>query len=460
MASKTNLLADLLTPRPTSSDVPGYSKWLPLVSPEYVWTYPHLAYIRKHLADVTLGACRKLIINMPPQHGKTEGVTVRYPVWRLLRDPSLRVAITSYGQRQANKYSRKARRIAAEVVRLDPSRTAVDEWETAAGGGLIARGVGAGITGNAVDLLIVDDPYKDAKQALSPTYRDTVWDWWTDSLKTRLSKDAAVVVIHTRWHSDDLTARLVKQGDWRVVELTAVAEPGDPLGREPGQPLCPDLHPLAKLEESRRENPTSFAALFQQRPLDLEGGFFRGLERVPVVGATPAGPWVRRVRFWDLAATEAQAGADPDYTVGVLMGKHQDGRYWVLDVVRGRWGPRGVRDVIRQTAAADGTGVPVRVEREGGASGKLVADLIAREDLAGYPARSVQPDGSKAERAEPWASQIEAGNVSLVQSGWVTDLLAEHRTFPTGGHDDIVDACSGAFKEVARPEPELRLLGR
>ena len=147
--------------------------------------------------------------------------------------------------------------------------------------------------------------------------------------------------------------------------------------------------------------------------------------------------------------TEAQAGADPDYTAGVLVGKHKDGTFWVLDVVRERLGPAGVRSLIRRTAELDGLGVVIRVEREGGASGKLAAADIVRE-LAGWPVGAVRPVGSKAERAEPWGNQIEAGNVRMVKCHHSRAFLDEHRAFPSGSHDDMVDAASGAFAELAR----------
>ena len=149
--------------------------------------------------------------------------------------------------------------------------------------------------------------------------------------------------------------------------------------------------------------------------------------------------------------TEAQSGADPDYTVGVLMGRHRDGTFWVLDVARERLGPAGVRALIRQTAEADGSAVPVRIEREGGASGKIAAADIVARDLAGFVAQAVRAKGSKAERAEPFAAQVEAGNVRVVRNRHTPAVLDEMRAFPTGAHDDAVDAMSLAFGEVARP---------
>lgn len=441
-----------------TSNPPGYTAWLKQVSPELNWDYPHLIHIRKQLARVTKGQCRRLILNIPPQYGKTEGVTVRYPLWRLCRNPRLRVAITSYGQTQAEKYSRKSRRLAEQIGLKFGGINRADEWEIEGGGSFLARGVGSGITGNAVDLLIIDDPYKDMQDARSAAYRDRVWEWWTDALRTRLSKDSDVIVIHTRWRTDDMTGRLLADGGaWENVSIPALAEEGDAIGRAEGEPLCPELHPLEQLLEAQQSNSRSFSAIYQQRPIDLTGDFFKGLETCPI-GEPPAlTEFTGLCRFWDLASTEAQAGSDPDWTVGALMGRRNDGRFWVLDVVRDRLGPQGVRNLIRQTAERDGTGVVVRLEREGGASGKIAADAIITDELAGYPARAIKPTVGKAERAEPLAAQVEAGNVSIARAGWNAAFLAELRSFPDGDHDDQVDAASGAFSEVAlrKPSPIL-----
>lgn len=409
--------------------------------PGFDWRYDHLKRVREALFRVTCGQCRRLIISMPPQHGKSSVLTVPYPVFRLVQNPRLRVAVGAYNQTHANRFSRKSRRIAQDVLPLSGERKAVNEWETAAGGYYVAVGKGAGITGLPVDLLILDDPHKDAAEALSATERNNVWEWWTDSLLTRLSHSAAVVLVMTRWHTEDLAGRLHALGGWESVVLKGI--------QDDGTPLCHDLHPLAQLEEMRRHNPTSFEALYQQKPLDLEGGFFRGLEKVRVVDAAPTNDqFVRRVRAWDLASTEAQSGADPDYTAGVLMGKHRDGTFWVLDVIRERLGPAGVRALIKQTAHLDGVGVAIRLEREGGASGKIATDAIVREDLAGFAATSVKPTAGKAERAEPWAAQVEAGNVVVVKGRHTAAFLDEHRAFPGGSKDDMVDAASHGFSAL------------
>lgn len=403
------------------------------------------------------GRVNRLALFAPPRHGKSVITSHYFPALYLLVFPHRRVILTSYEADFAASWGRKVRDTVTKWgavfgVKVRSDSKAADRWEIEThGGGMQTAGAGGAILGKGADLFIIDDPVKNATEALSPTYRQKVWDWYTSTAETRLEPNAALVVTQQRWHTEDLGGKLIREQGraWRAVSLPALAEAGDPLGRSPGEALWPERYDAAELERKRALAPTWFAAQYQQRPLDLEGGFFKGLERIRVIPAAPTDDqFVKVVRWWDLAATEKQAGADPDWAVGLKMGKHKDKTFVVLDVQRVRLGPKGVRQLIRQTAELDGKKVPIRIEREGAASGKIAADAIVTEDLAGWNARAVRPKGGKAERAEPWAAQVEAGNAAVVKAGWNAAMLDEHRSFPTGAHDDIVDACSGAFAEL------------
>lgn len=175
---------------------------------------------------------------MPPRHGKSEMVTFRYTAWRLSQDPSLNVIIGSYNQRLANKASRRILRISSDcrAVEKPPKGVtlarSVAEWETGGGGTVRAVGVGAGIAGFGAGLVVIDDPVRNRADAESTTYRDKVWDWFNDDIYTRLEPKAAIILIQTRWHEDDLAGRLLKEmadggEEWEVVRLPAIAVESD-----------------------------------------------------------------------------------------------------------------------------------------------------------------------------------------------------------------------------------------
>lgn len=180
---------------PAKTVIPPFGEWLKIVSPAWSWHWRHLVFIREQLDRLTRGEISRLMIFIPPQHGKSEQTTVRYPVWRLERDPTLRVAITAYNQRHANRFSRKARRLAEGRISLSKDRTSVEEWETDQGGSVLALGVGAGIAGNPVDLLLIDDPVRSREDAESEVIREAVWEWYTDDVYTRLQPGAAALLI-------------------------------------------------------------------------------------------------------------------------------------------------------------------------------------------------------------------------------------------------------------------------
>lgn len=183
---------------------------------------------------------------------------------------------------------------------------------------------------------------------------------------------------------------------------------------------------------------------------EVEGELFRR-EWFPIVEHGPREG--RVIRYWDLAATAPKPGyTDPDWTVGgkVLF---QRGQYWILDVRRTRLTPKGVDDLIAQTAREDGPGVEIHIEQEGGASGKLVIDRFQRDLLPGYAVYGHPPSGDKVTRARPASSAAEAGNVLLVRGPWITAFLDELSLFPQGDHDDQVDMLSGAVAVLASHIP-------
>lgn len=388
------------------------------------------------------------MIFMPPRHGKSELAAIRYPAYRLEARPDMRIIVGAYNQTLANKFSRRTRRICEARVGLSKERAAVEDWETEAGGGLRAVGVGAGITGQGGDLIVIDDPVKSREEAESSAYRERVWDWYTNDLYTRQEPGCAMILIMTRWHKDDLAGRILASDDgpnWQVVSLPAEAEEDDPLGRAVGEALCPDRFTLAQLADIKRVLARDYYALYQQRPTAREGGMFKS-HWLPLCDEVPY--QARRARWWDRAATDG----DGDYTAGVLLAQ-ADGLWYVEDVRRGQWSS-GERDrIIIDTAEKDamryGEGaVEQWTEQEPGSSGKDKALDFVRM-LAGHRANAWPSTGSKALRAESLSKQAEWGNVRVKRAGWTGAFLDEMLDFPSGAHDDQVDAASAAFNRLA-----------
>lgn len=383
----------------------------------------------------------------PPRHGKSEQNTVRYPVWRLEKESTLRVIVGAYNQTLANKFSRKARRIAAERLEVSSDRAAVEEWETAQGGGLRAVGVGGGITGQGGNLILIDDPVKSREEAESESYRDRVWDWYRDDLYTRLEPGGAIILTMTRWHEDDLAGRLMMEAanggeQWEVLNLPALAESNDPLGREIGQALCPERYDVPELEAIKVVlGIRSFTALYQGRPQPEEGSMFKR-HWFKIEEKAPEG--LKWVRYWDLAASTKTTA---DYTASVEVALSTDGDLFIRDMIRGRWEWPDAKKIIIQTMI---TGNGTRHGIEEAMHGLAAVQEFNREpSLARIPVQGIKVDKDKVSRALPWAARAEAGKVKLISGPWVNSFLNEICSFPLGTHDDQVDTVSGGVQMIA-----------
>jgi len=423
------------------------------VSPTWKWNWPHLVYIRERLEEHARGEIRNLMVLCPPQHGKSELVTVRYPVWRLELDPRLRVVVSAYNQSYVDKLARKIRRIAVArgCFKFASDRHAASEWELASGGGLLAVGIGGGLTGNPAELAIIDDPIKGREDAESEIHREKVWEWYVDELSTRIQQDGQKLLVLTPWHEDDLRGRILNSPEskrWRVVKLPAICEaPDDPLAREVGEPLCVERRTLEWLLEQKALGERSFQALYQCDPTPREGSFFKVGRLIENV-RSEAPKMQRWCRAWDLASSNGNG----DYTSGVLMGIDLPGRFWILDVVHGQWSPDERNQRMRQAAVLDGQNVSIRLPQDPGQAGKEQAQALTRL-LAGFSVKSIPVSGDKQVRADPFAAQVNGGNVMLLCAPWNGSFIEELRQFPSGRHDDSVDAATDAFNELTAGNP-------
>lgn len=438
-----------------------FPAWLPVVSPTYTWNWKHQKYLYERLERVTTGECKRLQIAMPPRHTKSETVTVRYAAWRLEQNPSLRIVIGAYNQKLANKFSRKIKRLLKGRVEFSPDCKAVEEWETTAGGGIRAIGVGSGITGYGADLIIIDDPVKSRKQAESETYRDNTWEWFCDDLYTRLEPGGQIILIQTRWHSDDLSGRLQKEmleedgEQWEIVSLPALAEENDPLGRQVGEALCPERYDEEKLGKIKKKlGAYSFAALYQQRPIPTEGGLFKfdWFTKDKIKDKAPDG--LRWCRGYDLAISQRTSA---DFTASFRCAFDKEGNLWIEGGFCKRVEyPEQKRYVIERMKAEGRTEHGIEKALHGIA---LVQDLRRVQSIRGKAFRAVPVDADKYTRALPWANLAEEGKVFFVRGtgSWIRELIEELIVFTGKGdtHDDRVDAISVAVQMLSKRSSKL-----
>lgn len=422
--------------------------------------------LQQFYQDVIDGKQPRLMIFAPPRSGKSELFSRRFPAWAFGKNPDLQVIACSYSADLASRMNRDVQRIMDDEFyhnifpesSLNSKRIATvsgqplrnSEIFEIAGhrGAYRSAGVGGGITGMGADIAIIDDPVKDAKEANSQTVRDGVWDWYTTTLYTRLSPKSGVLLGMTRWHEDDLAGRLIAEMDnggdrWRIVKFPAIAEEDEEFRKE-GEPLHPERFDLARLDKIRKAvGERVWSALYQQSPVSRDGGVFKP-SQVEIIDAVPAGN-INWIRAWDLGAT---VGGDP--TAGVKLGKTQDGLLIIADLSHGDLGADDRDKMIKQTAILDGRNVEISLPQDPGQAGKTQILYLTRM-LQGYVVRSSPESGDKITRAEPFASQVNVGNVKMVKGSWNRIILDEMKMFPNGKHDDTIDACSRAYSELIDP---------
>jgi predicted phage terminase large subunit-like protein len=432
------------------------------VNPHYRF-YRHTEVLITALQRVADGEIGRLMIFLPPRHSKSETVSRLFAAYFVHRHPRRFVGLASYGADLAYTLSRQAReyyRLAGGLFQVE----GVEQWETDAGGGMWAAGVGGPATGKGYHLGIVDDPLKNAEDAASVTIREKQKEWWRSTFYTRQEPEAAIIVLLTRWNEDDLAGWLLAEeeaGDdeperWHVISMPAIYGEGEapvfpetctvePDWRAAGEALCPERYPVEKLRKYERRLGSYFwEALFQQSPKPRSGAMFQR-EWFPIVEAAPRA--AQRVRYWDKAGTQGGGKA----TAGVLMAVDADGVFYVEHVVRGQYSALERERVIRQTAEADAAqygDVEIWMEQEPGSGGKESAEGTVRS-LAGFRVHKETVSGDKVTRAEPFAAQCEARNVRLVRGAWNGGFLDELTAFPYGKFKDQADAGAGAFNKLA-----------
>lgn len=422
----------------------------------------HLRLLSDKLVDVAAGNIRHLMIFMPPRHGKSELTSKYFPAWYLGLNPDKRVILTSYEADYAATWGYRARNILLEYghlfgVKVSPESSARNRWDIEGHlGGMSTAGVGGAITGKGAHLLIIDDPVKNDEQANSKTYRDKAAEWYKSTAYTRLEPGGAIIIIQTRWHEDDLSGRLLKEepDKWTVINLPALAEADDQLGRLPGEALFPRRYPVESLSEIKQTVGSYwFSSLYQQRPQIEEGAifkrqYFKYFEATQDGFVLHSGNIDKKVsrsacKVFQTCDPAASTKDTADYFVLATWAQTPDMDLLLLDVNRTRLeGPEQVKLFKSEFSKWQPTFQAVETV----AAGKILYQMLVRE---GLPVKELKPDKDKVTRALPAAARMEAGTIYLKRGApWLVDYEDELTSFPKGAHDDQVDVTSYAVQMI------------
>lgn len=407
----------------------------------------------------------RLIVTLPPRHSKSLHVSENLPAWYLGRFPDNRVIGASHTQRLANTFSRRVRNKIAHPnypfagVAIAGDKGAVEAWDIEERlGGYFAVGVGGSPAGIGANLIVIDDPIKNAESADSEVFREALWEWYREDIRTRLEPGGSIIVTATRWHEDDLTGRLLtaqaQDGEkWRHVHMPAISDEGNAL--------WPERWSLEALEKLRGAvGQRGFDALYQGRPAPADGGMlkrwwwrfwhYEGQPLPPVSVKGPGGTMVAcsvvplpakfedSLQSWDMSFKETKSGS---FVVGQAWGKQKADRF-LLDQYRARTDFPGAIGGVRSLSARFPFIVTKLVENK--ANGPAVVATL-KSELEGLV--EVEPEGGKESRAAAASKVAESGNVYLPHpdvAPWVSKFIEECAGFPFGSNDDQVDAFSQA----------------
>lgn len=434
-----------------------------------------LKYAASRIAYGIAKGGARIIISAPPRHGKSELVNVNTPIWVLENFPKRNIILASYGADLSVGFGRRVRNTINDNkdllrVRVSSDSAKADMFHTNLGGYMASVGLGGAITGRGAHVLLIDDYIKEIKEALSPTYRDYIWNWFVTVAMTRLEPGASVIIIATRWHSDDLHGRILKNfpGQWENICLPAEALEGDILHRPVGAPLFAERYPEEFLQAQKELLGSVFYhALYQQGPID-EIQKFTDITWLNTTTTLPAGDF-RWARCWDLAAT--QDGGD--YTAGSLIGHSKSTNKVVIgNIIRRQLSPDRVETLVRNTAVQDGIETTVCIEQEPGSAGKMLVEHFQNKVLPEYTVVAVPTAGkNKLIRAQPFLAAAEAGKVYLLDEGavkedyqtegkWQDHFEREFETFPNGAFDDQVDTVAAGYNYLSGKKTLSVAIGR
>ncbi len=417
------------------------------------------------------GDIKNLMVFMPPQHGKSEIVSRKFPAWALGVNPDLKVVGCSYSADLARQFSRSIQRTIDSKAYQDifpetylkgmhPKETCRgyirhdDHFETVGHKGFYkAVGVCGSLTGTPVDIAIIDDPVKDALQSNSPTFRNRVWEWYNSVLATRLHNQSSQLLIMTRWHDDDLAGRLCKMepDEWTVLSIPAVCEQDGDGGlsqRKIGEALWPDRHALQKLLKQKQRAPREFNALYQQHPT-IEGGNIvkRQWFRHCTMELFRSKRFKEPVHFYlDTAYGKKKQGQDNDPS-GILAACAIGNDIYLVHAMKMWKDMPELLKFLPEYMNAHSGNAQSKLNVEPKANGLSVVQMLRAATRLNVK-ETPSPRDSKEVRLRAVSAVIECGRVVMVDGDWNDDFMDEVCGFPSRAHDEYVDILAYAINDL------------
>ncbi len=428
----------------------------------------HQRYIAPYLQRIANGEQLFVIVELPPQHGKSTFITETFPSYYLMKNPDRLAMVVSYSEELYKKFGRKNRekfRMYSDELfnlRISSDTSSVSEWGIDGHlGQLYSTSILGGATGRGTNLLIIDDPIKNRAEAESKTIRDKVYAEWQDTFFSRLSADGSVIIIMTRWHEDDLAGRLLKEKTlpWIEIKIPAIAEEDDLLGRKTGEALAPEIGKDEEWAERQKRVTGSrgWLALYQQRPTAAGGNVFQrswmryyvpdlqfkidhGIDDDDVVILPRL--FDRQAQSWDCTFKSTDTS---DFVSGQVWGKKKVD-YYLLDRHNQRM---GIIDTMKAIEAMTRRWPLARAKYiEDKANGTAVIEMLEKRINGIIP---IEPSGGKEVRANAISPIWESGNVYLphpLYRPWVDDFVEQVISFPNAANDDDVDAMTQLLNQM------------
>ncbi len=398
--------------------------------------------VQEFVETVTGNPYDILVLSTPPQHGKSTTVTETFPSWYEGKYPHKRCLVTGYNDDFAGKFGRRNKAKLEEygkpIFNIALSKSSDRDIEIAEHGGrIITRGIMSGITGNAADLIIIDDPIKNRQEADSVTYRERLWEEWQNSIKTRTQAGTKIIIIQTRWHEDDLAGRVARlEKNVEVINIPVEAEEGDILGRNVGDALCPEIGKgnewLKEFKEGYKDGMRAWNALYMGRPTSAEGNIFKRewwqyYDNIP-----------DKMPLKVISVDATFKGNDTNDFVAIEVWGKLNGDFYLIDMIRRRMDFPETMKAIKVMDEKYPDRHSILIEDK--ANGPAVISML-RHEIPGIVA--ITPEGSKESRANAVTGIVESGNVYLPRySDFTSTFVEEFASFPNGVHDDLVDSAT------------------